>query len=249
MLKFHEIAEGSHRILNPFNPEKYELLGEICAFQKGQNLLDLACGKGEMLSQWALKYGITGTGVDLSTVFLGAAQQRIRELGVSNRINLIESEGAAYMASVKPVFDTVCCIGATWIGNGLKGTIDLLKPALKDPNGLILIGEPFWLDPPPVEAITPMAGTAEMYTTLAGTLQRFEDSGLELIEMVLANQDTWDRYEASQWKTCHQWLQENPEDPDHAALSEWIASNRRQYLTWGRRYFGWGVFVLKQRVC
>ena len=30
-LRFHEIAEGDHRILNPFTDEKLALVGEICA--------------------------------------------------------------------------------------------------------------------------------------------------------------------------------------------------------------------------
>src|SRR3712207_6952862 len=40
------------------------------------------------------------------------------------------------------------CIGASWIGGGVGGTIDLMRPALK-PAGLLLIGEPYWTDPPP----------------------------------------------------------------------------------------------------
>jgi cyclopropane fatty-acyl-phospholipid synthase-like methyltransferase len=52
-LRFHEIAEQNHRILNPFTEEKLMLLGEICELEPGMRQLDLACGKGEMLSRWA----------------------------------------------------------------------------------------------------------------------------------------------------------------------------------------------------
>jgi hypothetical protein len=43
----------------------------------------------------------------------------------------------------------------------------------------------------------------------------------------------------------HDYLRANPDDPEAAALSQWISSNRRAYLTYGRRYFSWGVFVLQ----
>lgn len=75
-LRFHEIAEANHRILNPFTDEKLMLLGEVCRLEAGQRQLDLACGKGEMLCRWAQRFGIEGVGVDLSEVFLAAAQAR-----------------------------------------------------------------------------------------------------------------------------------------------------------------------------
>ena len=48
-LRQHEIAEANHRILNPFTDEKLMTLGTICGLQPGQRMLDLACGKGELL--------------------------------------------------------------------------------------------------------------------------------------------------------------------------------------------------------
>ena len=63
-LRFHEIAESRHRILNPLTDDKLRLLGEICGFTPGTRILDLACGKGELLSRWAHDYAIEGVGVD-----------------------------------------------------------------------------------------------------------------------------------------------------------------------------------------
>lgn len=68
---------------------------------------------------------------------------------------------------------------------------------------------------------------------------------MRLIEMVLANHDSWDRYEAPQWMVVDDFLRANPDDPDASALRDWISHNRRVYLQYGRRYLGWGVFVLR----
>jgi len=65
LLRFHEIAETYHRILNPFTEEQLMLLGEICRLHPGMKQLDLACGKAEMLCRWAQKYGIIGVGVPI----------------------------------------------------------------------------------------------------------------------------------------------------------------------------------------
>ena len=42
-LRFHEIAETYHRILNPFTEDQLILLGEICRLHSGMKQLDLAC--------------------------------------------------------------------------------------------------------------------------------------------------------------------------------------------------------------
>ena len=138
----------------------------------------------------------------------------------------------------------VSCIGATWIGNGVVGTLGLMLPALKD-GGVLLVGEPYWIDPPPDKAHEALRVGKDDYTTLAGTLDRFESCGLELVEMVLANQDSWDRYEASKWRSQDVWLRANPNDPDAPELRRWLTDNRNAYLEYSRRYFGWGVFVLR----
>jgi SAM-dependent methyltransferase len=242
-LRFHEIAETNHHILNPFTEEKMMLLGEVCRLQLGMAQLDLCCGKGEMLCQWASQYGITGTGVDISTVFLEAAKARAYELNVSDKLNFVEANAAQYPQDYHE-YDLVSCIGATWIGNGVVGTLELMKPALK-PGGLLLIGEPYWIDMPPSEAYAVMGIAEDEFASLFGTLERFELAGVELIETVLADADSWDRYVAPQWRTISDWLRDNPNDPDAPALREWHRQNQQSYLAYTRRYLGWGVFVLR----
>ena len=244
-LRFHEIAESYHKILNPFSDEQLMLVGEICRLKSGMRMLDLACGKGEMLARWSLKHGIFGIGVDISQVFLDAANARAKEVGVEQRITFTKDEAGKYLKETTETnFDIVSCIGATWIGDGLLGTCELMKPLVK-PDGLLLIGEPFWQEPPPAAAYEAMGIKEDEFISLAGTLDRFESAGLELVEMVLANHDGWDRYEAPQWQAVDDYLRANPTDPEVNELYAWMDKNRRAYLRYGRRYFGWGVFVLR----
>ncbi|HEY1174979.1 MAG TPA: methyltransferase domain-containing protein [Phytomonospora sp.] len=242
-LRHHEIAEAGHRILNPFTDAKLDLLGELCRLGPDTRQLDLACGKGEMLSRWSAAYGITGTGVDLSDVFLRAAELRAAELGVADRLTFVAGDAGAYRAEAG-AFDVVSCVGATWIGGGLAGTLDLMKPALA-PDGLLLVGEPYWIDEPPAGAREALGVGGDTVVSLSGTLDRFEEAGCELVEMVHADLDSWDRYYASQWRTADDWLRANPEDPEAPAMREFIAAQRRSYVDYGRRYLGWGVFMTR----
>ena len=244
--RFHEIAEGRHRILNPFTHVQLQLLGEICAVHASTRQLDLCCGKGEMLCRWSAQFGLAGTGVDISPVFLQAARERAEELGCSDRVSFVEGDAATYPVPAG-AFDIVSCIGATWIGGGLAGTLKLMRPGLRDRDSLLLVGEPYWIDEPPAEAYTALAdGDRDAYATLAGTLERFDAAGLELVEMVLADQHGWDRYAAAQWLTVSDWLRANPDSPEAAEIRRLHNNWRRVYLSYTRRFFGWGVFVLRQ---
>jgi SAM-dependent methyltransferase len=241
-LRHHEIAEANHRILNPFTDEKLMLLGDVCRLRPGQRQLDLACGKGEMLCRWAAHYGIHGVGVDLSDVFLAAARTRAAALRVADRVRFEHSEAASYAATATD-FDIVSCIGATWIGDGLPGTLDLMRRAVR-PDGLLLVGEPYWISSPPAEAYAALSVAQDDFTSLVGTLDRFESAGVSLVEMVLADQDSWDRYVASQWWTITSWLAEHASDPEAPEIRTFLDRTRRSHLAYGRDYLGWGVFVL-----
>src|SRR5215510_14116578 len=131
--RFHEISEANHRILNPITDDKLMLVGYLCGLQPGVRVLDLACGKGEMLCRWAQTFGVSGVGVDTNGAYLEIAYQRAQELGVSQHVEFVKADGSAY---IKPEsqFDVVTCLGASWIGGGLVGIMELMKQGLANQN-------------------------------------------------------------------------------------------------------------------
>ena len=243
VLGLHEISEAGNRILNPITAEKLALLGDVSRLHSGMRLLDLACGKGEMLCQWATTHDISGIGVDISEVFIPAAIARAESMGVADRLRFVRADASTYVAEPSS-FDVVSCLGATWIGGGLAGTIDLMRPALV-PGGLMLVGEPFWREEPPQAAYEALDCTPRDFTSLAGTLDRVAGAGMKVVEMVLADEDSWDRYEAAQWWTLTQWLDEYADSHVASEVADFLDRARRSYVMYGRRYLGWGVFVLR----
>jgi len=240
-LRQHEIAEANHRILNPFTDEKLMTLGMACRLHPGQRLLDLACGKGEMLCRWAHHFGIGGHGIDISHIFLEAARARANELAVTSQVTF--QHGDAGKVSLEAnAFDIVSCIGATWIGGGLQGTVEIMRPALRD-GGIVLAGEPYWISEPPPAAYQALGCKPDDFTSLPGTCDRLATGGVELVEMVLADEDSWDRYVAAQWWTVSDWLRANPDHPDASGMRAFLENGRRSYLEYNRQYLGWGVFV------
>jgi len=244
--RIFNIAESAHRIHNPFTPEKLATLGAALRLEKGAKMLDLGSGSGEMLCTWARDYGITGTGVDMSELFSQQAIRRAEELGVADKIRFIHGDAAGYVSDEK--VDVATCVGATWIGGGVEGTIGLLAKSLKS-GGIILVGEPYWRQVPPTEEVAREchAESVSDFLTLPELLASFGKLDYDVVEMVLADRDSWDRYEAAQWLTMRRWLEANPGDEFAKEVRAKLTSEPARYAAYTREYLGWGVFALIKR--
>jgi len=71
--------------------------------------------------------------------------------------------------------------------------------------------------------------------------------GYDVVEMVLADQDGWDRYEAAKWLTMRRWLEANPDDEFTKVVRAQLTSEPERYADYTREYLGWGVFALMPR--
>jgi SAM-dependent methyltransferase len=240
------IREGAHRIHNPFTSEKLAALGRALRVPPGTSMLDLACGSGEMLCTWARYQGLTGTGVDISSAFIAAARARATELEVADRVAFIHGDAAGYVAA-QPV-GIASCVGATWIGGGVAGTVALLRRSLS-PGGIMLVGEPYWRrDPPDQATVAGCDGIGiEDWLPLPELIESFGLLGCDVVEMVLADQDSWDRYVAAQWLSIRRWLDAHPDDELAAEMRAELASSPARHARYRREYLGWGVFALMDR--
>jgi hypothetical protein len=237
-----DIAEAGVPILNPLSLDKLFLLGEIARLEPGMRHLDLACGKGELLCQYAARHGTHGVGIDMHPPFIEIARARATELGVAGRLDFQVGDAGGH--GIPGTFDVVSCIGATWVGGGFAGSLELMKRSLA-PSGVILVGEVFADGALPADQDQRHHGTLRGMTDLGGILDQSEAAGLELVEMVIASREDWDRYSARQWDRASVWLQGNAEHEDASGVRQWLDSTRRAYLADERTWLEWGVFVLR----
>ncbi|MGW0173978.1 hypothetical protein ACWDUM_09035 [Rhodococcus sp. NPDC003322] len=158
----------------------------------------------------------------------------------------MHSDASGFVAG-EPV-DLAACVGATWIGGGVAGTVELLSKSLR-PGGLMLIGEPYWRHEVPDQETARACGASgkDDFLVLPELIEQFGDLGFDVVEMVLADQDSWDRYQAAQWLNLRRWLDDNPDDELAAEVRAELTTEPARYTRYQREYLGWGVFALMGR--
>jgi len=199
-----------------------------------------------MLCTWARNYCVIGTGVYMSQLFSEQARLRAKDLGVAEQVKFIHDDAAGYVSDEK--VDVAACVGASWIGGGVAGTIELLAQSLR-PGGIILIGEPYWRQLPPTDEAAKgcLANAISDFLLLPEFIAFFGRLDYDVVEMVLANQDGWDRYEAAKWLTMRRWLEDNPDDELAKDVRAQLTTEPERYTAYTREYLGWGVFALMRR--
>ena len=78
----------------------------------------------------------------------------------------------------------------------------------------MLIGEPYWRREPPDQATVEgcHATSRDEWLPLPELIESFGGLGCDVVEMVLADSSSWDRYTAAQWLNIRRWLDANPGD-------------------------------------
>lgn len=243
--EFYEIAEAGQRLPAPLSSAHIQALALACRMSATTRVLDLACGRGELLNQWAKHYDLKATGVDDRPALIELAQKRSDELDVWSNLNFVVSDLATYVQPFHQ-YDVVVCLNPLLVGDSIGTVIDNVRPALKDDaGGWLIVGDSYWRKSPPVDVCAAMGIDADFLHHLGALGDAFTQAGGELVEMVLSLPEDGDVYYAQQWRAVLDWLNHHPEYAAADALRGWLHQSRHLYLTYEREYIGWGAFVLR----
>jgi SAM-dependent methyltransferase len=217
-----EVTHAGLPFANPLSEEKVDELIGAMALGAGSRVLDVGAGNGEILRRVVARYGVRGIGLD-----------PVAQPGVDARTEL---RRARIEELTERDFDVVLNVAAshafgTW-EEALAGLVGLVRP-----GGMVLFGEGYWRREPPAAYLEALGGATadELPPGLAELVAGGERRGLRALQLVVASEDDFDRYEWRLIRNGERAAAQLGDDPDADQLRAWVEQARRRVLGEGGR--------------
>jgi cyclopropane fatty-acyl-phospholipid synthase-like methyltransferase len=245
-LDFSAIAHEGLAFMNPLAEEDVEEMIEALELEPGAHVLDLGCGKAEVLIRIVERYpDVRATGLDRSTAVLAEARRQAEERVPEARVALLEQDVREY-APEPGSFDVVVSTGGISFRGGVGGSLAVLSGFVA-PGGKLLFGEGYWREEPNAEYLVALGAAREELKDYEGTIEAAQDVGLELKRAVTTSVEDWDAYEDAWAHNGERYAEAHEGEEGVDELREWIAAGRERYRELGGRdVLGFALFLFER---
>jgi SAM-dependent methyltransferase len=240
--KFTTIAHGDHRYYSPLSVAKAAALVALFRLQPSDRVLDIGCGRAQLLIEILQAHPCQGVGVDRNEAFVALAQASAEASGVSRRLTIIARPPREAITD-KNNFAAIVCMGSSQaIGSfaeALAWSYGMLRP-----GGVALFADGYWKRPPADDYLRVLGATADEMQTHAGNAELARSAGYRVLHTMTSSDDEWDEYEGRYCGAIERYIDANPDDPDVDAMAKRIRPWHDAYLQWGRDTLGFGFYFL-----
>ena len=225
---YTRIAHTGMTIMNPIPAAKLDEIVALLELPARGRVVDLGCGKGDLLARIARRYDVDAVGIDRDAQLLAEAPPGI---------NVIVADIETWNRG-RGAFDLVASVGSPAQLSSLAGLVR--------PGGLVLYGDGYWRQKPSSEYLDALGAKRGELDDYAGTVRRGEELGLTPVYAVTASIDDFDRYEWSWSLNGERYAAEHPDEPGVEEFRGWISGGRRRYVELGGRdTLGFGLFLFR----
>ena len=225
----------------PYDDPRMQRLLALLRLRAGARFLDIGCGKAELLVRAAEREGVSVTGIDRSPFALQQARDAIAQRAPDANAEFLELDADAYRAEPGS-FDAIAWIGGPYIGGDFATTLRTLVSWVR-PGGSLLIGQGFWMQPPPSEYLEATGIGVDEFTDHAGVVDLALSHGLREMYSCVSSRDEWDHFEGTLRFNSERYALEHPDDPDPRGRLEPGRGFYRAQHRWGRDTMGFGLSV------
>jgi SAM-dependent methyltransferase len=242
-LKFSTIAHANHRYYGPMSPARASALVKLFDLAANDDVLDIGCGRAQLLMELLAAHPARGVGVDRNAAFIARGNATARELNLADRLTLIAKPLTEAIAEDRR-FAAVLCLGSSQAIGTLAEAMAWAFRALR-PGGVALFADGFWRAKPASEYLDALGGaTEDEMQTHAGNADLARAAGFRVLYTMAASDDEWDEYEGLYCSSVERYVDAHPEDPDSVAMGERVGRWHEAYLRYGRATLGYGYYLL-----
>jgi SAM-dependent methyltransferase len=227
------IAHGELRLWNPLSEAALDETIALLEPPPGGRVLDVACGRAEVLRRVAERFEVEATGYDSDAALIESGPP-----GLELLVRDTPPPGR---------FDVVLCIAASHALGAFPDALGALRELVR-PGGELLLGEGYWRLPPSSEYLDALGGaSADELPDYSGLMRAAEQNGLTPLHSSVASEADWDRYEWRLILNAERWAATNPDDPGADVLRERARSAReRMTMPGGRETLGFALVLLRR---
>jgi len=227
----------------PISSARIESMLDLLDLRAGDQVLDVGCGRGELLVRLVERFGVVASGVDRSEAATAMAAREAARRVPEARVQLSTCDALQFAPAGREL-DLISWLGGPYVGAGFPGTLRTLASWAR-PGGCLLVGHGFWLKDPPAEYLRETGIAAEELVSHAENISLAREAGLTLLYTGVSNRDEWDEFEGRILFNWERRLSAEAEDQDLRAT---VAKKRRwndAQQRWGREVMGFGLYLLR----
>ena len=241
--RFSTIGHTGILLWNPVSVAVVDDWIEALALPPEARVLDVGCGRGELLLRIIERYGCSGMGVDSSAMAIDLGRQEL-----TRRLPQADCElrcGPFDPAEFAPgSLDLGCCVGASHAVGSYPRVLEVLCQLVR-PGGLILVGEGYWRREPDPDYLDFLQSSPDELLSHQGNIELATDRSLQLLRDYESTSIDWARYEDGYAANLYSFLAANPDDPDADAIRERIDHWRSAFQRWGKDTLGFGLYLFR----